>query len=110
MTKDVKIDENNFYDKTTTNLQNLANKDWSSNNNFKFANLIKFKDKLDSFYSQKENQLLFDKGKNILESIDKENMVINIANDGDSTFSLVLDKINFLNDKSGFFTPTKHSQ
>lgn len=101
----MKIDKYNIYDKLVTNLQELANKYWLSNDETKFADLHKFEEKLDDqLYGTKKNLLQSGKEKKTYEPVKKEISTENIINNSDLAFSFISNYMDFVNDKSSPLT------
>ncbi len=106
---DVKIDEYNLYDQSATNSWELADEDWSSNDNSEFANHNKFEEELDGqLHTTEKNPLQSGKGEKTYEPIEEEIPAENAENDSDSTLSSVPDHMDFPNDEPG--PSTRRSQ
>ncbi len=96
--------------KTATNPWELADKDWSSNDDAEFADPNEFEDELDQPYIQEENPLQSGKREKILEPTEEETPAEHLANDSDSALSSVPDNTDFLNDEPDPSASTRRSQ
>ena len=107
--RDVKIDEYNLYDKSVTNSWELADEDWSSNDDAEFADPNDFEEELDGqLYITEKNPLQLGKGEKNYEPIEEETPAENAENDSDSALSSLPDHMNFSNDEPG--PSTRRSQ
>ena len=98
--REVKIDEYNLYGTLPTNTQELADEDWSSNDDAEFADPKEFEEELDSqLHTTEKNPLQSGKGEKPYEPIEEETPSENAKYDIDSALSSVPDHMNFHNNE-----------